>query len=982
MNTRPTQTPTTASAPSRAPRQPPDAHEPPSRVFSPILIGRDAEFESAWTAVLRPPALIAVEGEAGVGKSRFVAEVTARAAEHDHRVLSGQAHPLREPFPLGPLIDAIRPLREEIAGLPLTPVTGALRPLLPELADLLPEPADRPPDRASERHQMFRAVVEILAGLGPSVLVLEDMHWADETTWEFLRYLPIHHPEQLSVMLIFRREDLADGAMSIASGGRRPVEHIRLNPLNAEEVRELVAAILQTETVTIEFASYLHERTAGLPFVIEEALSLLQQRRDVVRHGNRWARKELDELDVPTGVQEAVHERLARVREGARKVVEAAAVLDSPSPQDVLQAVSGLTTSSLPAALSEALDTALLHDRGGGVYGLRHALATQSVYRTISSPERRALHERAARALEQQHAPLPVAQLAHHFRRAGDTAGWLRYAEEAADRALSVGEDAVAATFLEQMLGSDGLPAADRERIALKLGTAALHGLTHNKAIALLNAVVDDDRMSTTTKGDLRLSLGMLLYQAGDAVEGREQIKRSVVELEAAPALQARAMKNLATPWVLEGDEDEHLMWLDRARQLSATLDDEALTASVAGDRAAILISIGDRHGYDLVERVGSTGSNAISRNWVSTLSNLALGAVWTGHYERATEFVDEGLGVSEELGYTRLMGPLQSTALLIEWLTSRWEGIDERVRDLARVTADIPHASLATDLVTGSLSLARGDFATSEASYQAAAAASAETGSIPPLVAAAAGRARIRLAEGDKAGAADIAEEALRLVATKKIWVWAAEGIEVAVAALCADRRPEDAARWLTAFERGVATRDSPTAIAGLTAAKGHLAEASGDWDGAIATYLRASSLFGEFARAYDKALMLEAAGRCKASTSDATAEPVAVEQLLEALKIFEYLGATGDAARVRRLVRSLGMKLPRPWRGGRQGYGNELSPREREVARLAARGRTNQEIADELFLSPWTVANHVRKTLTKLNLKSRRDLSSVDLS
>jgi DNA-binding NarL/FixJ family response regulator len=95
----------------------------------------------------------------------------------------------------------------------------------------------------------------------------------------------------------------------------------------------------------------------------------------------------------------------------------------------------------------------------------------------------------------------------------------------------------------------------------------------------------------------------------------------------------------------------------------------------------------------------------------------------------------------------------------------------------------------------------------------------------------------------------------------------------------------------------------------------------------------------------------------------------------LLSALESFAALGATWDAARVRRSLREHG--VARPWRGGRRGYGNRLSPREEEVARLAARGQTNREIAEALVLSPRTVQDHLAKAMRKLGVESRKALA-----
>lgn len=113
-----------------------------------------------------------------------------RRSPPDHRQSTPTVPQNQQPFPLGPLLDTLRDIGTGIsAGGPLSPVTGALRPLLPELAGQLPPAPEPPEERAAERHRVFRALSELLGSLGEAVLVLEDLHWADEQTLAFLGYL-------------------------------------------------------------------------------------------------------------------------------------------------------------------------------------------------------------------------------------------------------------------------------------------------------------------------------------------------------------------------------------------------------------------------------------------------------------------------------------------------------------------------------------------------------------------------------------------------------------------------------------------------------------------------------------------------------------------------------------------------------------------------------------------------------------------------
>src|SRR5262252_1624019 len=177
-----------------------------SRLSSPVLVGRKDELGSLLRAASDPPALILVEGEAGVGKTRLVEELLDAPGLDGSDCYIGDCQSLVEPFPLGPVLEALRNARPDRKV--LGPITGVLRPLLPELAPLLPEPPEPLADRLAERHRLFRALRELLDALGRSVLVLEDLHWADEQTLEFLRFLCPQLPPELTLVCTYRSEDL------------------------------------------------------------------------------------------------------------------------------------------------------------------------------------------------------------------------------------------------------------------------------------------------------------------------------------------------------------------------------------------------------------------------------------------------------------------------------------------------------------------------------------------------------------------------------------------------------------------------------------------------------------------------------------------------------------------------------------------------------------------------------------------------------
>lgn len=179
------------------------------RTVSPRLIGRTGERDRALTALSQPPAVVVVEGEAGIGKTRLLTELRNRPELSGVPLVVGACRLIREAFPLGPVVEAVRGYADQLATGSLSPVAGALRPLLPELADRLPARPEPPDDRLAERHRVFRGPVEIVQALTPAVLVIEDLHWADEQTIDFLSYLLAEPPAWLALALTFRTEEVA-----------------------------------------------------------------------------------------------------------------------------------------------------------------------------------------------------------------------------------------------------------------------------------------------------------------------------------------------------------------------------------------------------------------------------------------------------------------------------------------------------------------------------------------------------------------------------------------------------------------------------------------------------------------------------------------------------------------------------------------------------------------------------------------------------
>ncbi len=947
-------------------------------VRSAPLIGRDRELGALTEAASAPPALILVEGEAGVGKSRLVREAASACAVEGRHVLVGHCHRLREPFLLGPVVEALRGAAQDQPRRPLSPVVGVVQPLLPELAHLLPPQPPPVGDPRAERHRVFRGLRELIGAFGPTLCVLEDLHWADEGTLEFLAFLLSQPPEGLALVLTYRSDDiprssplpglassLPDGALTATVG---------LAPLGVEEVRRLICAILGRDEVSAHFASHLHEQTGGIPFAVEEVLRLLRDRDQLRLAEPGHAPSDLDRVAVPPAIRQSIRERMEPFGHDARLIAQAAAVLGLPAREDLIARVAGLAPTRAARGLAKALSSALFAERVGGSYAFRHALATQAVYEEIPAPQRRRLHLRAGEALESGPGPHPLALLAHHFKEADRPKRWTHYSEAAAEAASRVGDHRAAARLLEQALCAPRLSRAARIRIALKLSSAALYSERPQAVIEQLQRVLDEEPMRAGDRGELRYWICRLRCQTGDGGPWRDQMERAVGELGKRPDLAARAMVNLAWPVYGEEHLEHHLGWLARAVQAVAQVGDAAVRTAVLSQRASIMLCVGDPQGWSMLGDIPPEGSSVEEKlQLLRAYHSLAVMALGLGYYGRGELFLGQVARLDDQLDHVS-WGPWRASAQVsLDWRRGRWEGLEARARALSEPTAARAGVSIGNEIVLSSLSLSQGRIDESERAWASILERARASRWMSSQVTAAAWLARARFANGDLAAARELAGLGLEVVRKKGIWVWGREAVPVAVQALLASEQRTEARDLADEFARGLDGRDAPAARAASHFCRGAVAEAEGRHGAAARSFERADSTWSELPSPHEAAQAREGRGRCLLAQDDGQG----AELLLAALEIFERLQASWDAARVRAQLRDRGVGLRSRGRGGRRAYGDELSPREAEVARLAGLGRKNREIAELLFISPRTVEDHVASALRKLGVESRRGLA-----
>jgi class 3 adenylate cyclase/tetratricopeptide (TPR) repeat protein len=575
--------------------------------------------------------LVSVTGEAGVGKTSLLRRFCAE--QHDApRLVWGACDPLFTPRPLGPLVDVA-----EVTG-------GALLHVV---------------DEGAKPQAVAAALIRELAVRGPTVLVLEDLHWADEATLDVIALLGRKIETVPALAVLTYRDDELDRRHPLrivlgAFARARALRRVDLTPLS----RDALARLAEPRGID---ADELYRRTGGNPFFATEALAA-------------------GDAEVPATVREAVLARAASLSPQAEALLEAAAVAPPHVPLWLLEA---LTEGDLDA-LDECLTSGMLVHSVEGV-AFRHELARLAVEDSLSPARRLALHRRALPALAEPPTGSPdLERLAHHAEGAGDAVAALRYAPAAGDRAARVGAHREAAAQYGRALRfAASLGPHERAELLHKYSYECYLTDQQQEAFDALERAAAAFREigDTRGEGDSLLQLADILWCPGRTADADETARRAITLLEQVEPGRELAMAYAVLAALRKDalDTENAIAYASRAHALAERVGDAGTRIRALRTIAMAQLLAGQVDGLDKLEQsVAMSEAAELPNNVAGAFIYLMQAAALLRTYDIADRYLERALTYTGERGHILSESYLHAFGAKIALDRGRWDEADE----------------------------------------------------------------------------------------------------------------------------------------------------------------------------------------------------------------------------------------------------------------------------------------------------------------
>jgi DNA-binding CsgD family transcriptional regulator len=827
--------------------------------------------------------IIAIAAEAGAGKTalaeRFVAEHAQVA-----RVYWGACENLSTPEVLLPLRDIARASGESF-------------------------------EFGADHIRSFESLLRLLSNGGkPSLLVIEDVHWADTATLDLIRFLARRIARVRALILITYRDEEVDA--------RSPVRNL-LGEAPAGNMERMTLAPLSLAAVTSLAAKHgrrgeeLFTLTAGNAFLVTEALAV--------------------DGDVPTdAVRDSTLARASRLPDSARVVLDAVSIFPRRAETAV---VADLVKGVIDAGLDECVERGMLSLQGGIVH-FRHELARRAIEASIAPARRQALHQKVVDVLKRR-SDARASEIAHHAERAADVAALLKFAHRAGEEAARAGAPREAAAHFAAML-------RHRDALDPKL---LVEVLEHHAEQVYLTGGGDIAMVAMREAADLRrrandtLGLGRDLtrltrfaWMCGRRAEAEGFVEEAIAVLQTAPPGPelAWAYSHQSQLDMLASRMDSAITWGERALRLATQLQQKEIIIHALGNIGSARVDDGGSVGFAELEQSFELAVAGKYHDHVERAScNLTCSHYWRRDYRAALDHIDRGVSYAAALELTHWEGYLRGWRAMILLDQGDWAAAEEEALEICRRTYATDLYRFPALITLARLRVRRGD-QDAETPLEAARRLSTAMAELQRSVYVAMIVAESAwLATGPSESVPPAADEARSLL--REVHTQAVERNSHWVA--------EDSALWLYMLDESV------TGTAELGASFREHCE--GRWQEAAAGWR-------ELGRPYEEALAL--------SGGDDAAQR-------QALEIFDRLGGVPAAARLRRQMRTGGARaVPRGPIAGTRANSAGLTRRQVQVLHLVNEGLSNPEIAGRLCISVKTAEHHVSAIMGRLDATTRQ--------
>jgi DNA-binding CsgD family transcriptional regulator len=943
------------------------------------------------------PQLVLLAGDAGVGKTRLLVEFADRAQQRGSRVLVGGCVELGD---IGlaylPLLDALRGLGEDPADAELLAEVASTA---PGLGRLLPgieraRPGGGLAGDGQDQLQVFDAVRAVLVGRAERssvVLVLEDLHWADRSTRDLLAFLA-RTLRSGRVMLVgsYRSDELHRRhplRPLLAELVRLPrVERLELGPFSRADLAAHLEAIAGAP-LPADQVERIYARSEGNPFYAEQLLAGDAGRAEVA---------------LPPTLLEVLSARVQVLSEPAQQVLGVAAVAGRRVSHPLLAQVAGWPGPDLEAALREAIAAGVLvADQTTGTYVFRHALLQEAVYGDLLPGEQVRLHAAYARVLASTEGA--AAEVAHHCLQCHDLVGALAASVGAAEEAAAVLAPAETLRHLssalklwERVPDPTGVTGIDRVELTLRAAAAAHAAGDPQRSIALAQdaAAIADATADRSQAARAYERLGLYLIDAGRAEDALRARARAVELVPTHPPsrMRIRVTAAMAQAFINAGQPGEARRWSDQALMA-------ARETGNADDEADVLVTLGivqlfddpaiSRRLYVAARARAADAGNPETE--LRALQDLAWLEYQLGNLTAARTIWDDGAELARRTGLAwSLFGTyLGCGQLVVRYVMGAWDDSEQLARAIPEPVTTLAGAQLAVGALP--VLVARGRSAAATRLRELVAVA----GGDPDLdKEVAVWEAELACWQGDldrassaiqRAVAANDATQRIGQVANV-VWV-CMKGLAVEAERAGQARAAGNGATLADATAVGRALLERTRAAVDQTYRAGvahdvHLrgwqAKAEAEW-----TRVQGRSDPARWQAAVDAFSFghVYAVARCRWRLAEALLGAGDREQATVAARAAygsaDRLGAEPLRGALEALARrgrlDLGVGLP-PERGLAG-----LTPRELEVLGLLVEGRSNRQIAEQLFISGKTAGVHVTNILAKLGVHSRLEAAAT---